>query len=121
MNKLKKDIEQLKKQQEDSDDEDSDDEDSDDEDYDDESSDDEEKEEKKEEEEDEKKPIKKYNEKYLNQQKVQQLKDICKSCGIGGYSGKNKALLIKFMLEHKKIQWYLLLIWDVYNKCYTCL
>tara|TARA_Y100000389_G_C17348828_1_gene457306 strand:- start:452 stop:697 length:246 start_codon:yes stop_codon:yes gene_type:complete len=46
---------------------------------------------------------KKYNETFLKCQTVQTLKDICKSCGIGGYSGKNKAPLIKFMLEHKKL------------------
>lgn len=95
VNKLKKDNEKLKKQEETSDEESSDEED--------EEEDDENKHEEEEKKEEEK-SSKKYTETVLKEKTVQQLKDICKSCGIGGYSGKNKSPLINFMLDHKKLQ-----------------
>ena len=98
VNKLKKDIEKLKKQEESSDEESSSQSDEEDEEEDEENK--HEEEEKKEEE----KSTKKYTETVLKGKTVQQLKDICKSCGIGGYSGKNRSPLIKFMLDHKKLQ-----------------
>ena len=43
-----------------------------------------------------------HTQKSLNIKSVTELKDMCKIRGIGGYSGKIKADLITFMLNHKK-------------------
>lgn len=45
----------------------------------------------------------KYTQKSLNIKSFNELKDLCRSKGIRGYSGKRKELLIAFMLGHKKI------------------
>jgi hypothetical protein len=45
----------------------------------------------------------KYNKDDLNVKTMNELKDICRHSGVGGYSGKNKSILIDWMLTNEKI------------------